>query len=548
MEGALRPRRRLAAGDGRRSAQKGNGQLVYNADEFRWGGLLLADHGRGSPRTTCTPTGKHLRQLASRGRRDGRPDRSRSGSSRRTRRSSERPTGGTISVAYPANKITYSYDRKTNTYLRSVTGEAKQIDAATGKRVAPEERRRHAHALRAAQRRPARQAPARGRVVGKGKAWIATNGQTIKGTWEEVADRADPVLRRGRQPGHADRRPDVRPGHAAQRLDGHRSRTARSRRRVRQPGRRAAPRPGASRLGQPGAGQLAPDRRPPRRPPASRAATSAQVRRVRLGALAGDGRDAGRGRASSAQIVAQRDGQPVRVARLDEQPGRADELRQRPDRRRDDRRPARERLDDRQAGRLGDDRAGSRPGRRGRAPARPVVGQRRARRRARRRRPAGGGPGERGAVVRASRRRAGPAAATGRPSGRPAGRPAAASAASAREQRREVLAGVVAARVDEVALRRARGARARASRRRGRRSPPAAPAGANAGARRERHDPEPVAPDVQQPARGPGGRLRADDDRRRVAQELRPQPLAEPAGRATAGRPPASPTARGRAA
>ena len=48
-----------------------------------------------------------------------------------------RPYGGTITVKYPYNTITYKYDRKTNTYLRSVTGERKQIDAANDTRVAP---------------------------------------------------------------------------------------------------------------------------------------------------------------------------------------------------------------------------------------------------------------------------------------------------------------------------------------------------------------------------------------------------------------------------
>ena len=40
---------------------------------------------------------------------------------------------------------------------------------------------------------------------------------------------------------------------------------------------------------------------------------------------------------------------------------------------------------------------------------------------------------------------------------------------------------------------------------------------------------EPVAPDVQQATGGARGRVAADDDRRGVAQELRPEALAEPA-------------------
>ena len=48
-----------------------------------------------------------------------------------------RPYGGTITVKYPSNTINYKYDRKTNTYLRSVTGEKKETDAANGERIAP---------------------------------------------------------------------------------------------------------------------------------------------------------------------------------------------------------------------------------------------------------------------------------------------------------------------------------------------------------------------------------------------------------------------------
>ena len=52
--------------------------------------------------------------------------------------------------------------------------------------------------------------------IGRGTAWISTNGTTIKGTWRKRSmTSTDPLLRCGRQAGHADRRPDVHPGHAA---------------------------------------------------------------------------------------------------------------------------------------------------------------------------------------------------------------------------------------------------------------------------------------------------------------------------------------------
>jgi hypothetical protein len=163
---------------------KGNGQLVYNADEFRWGGSFHRITTRFSPHNLYT-TGKALRGIATAQRvKDApiawpwtfAPDLA----------FGLRPVGGRIQVAYSYNSIRYDYDRATNTYLRSVTGEKKQIDAATKQRVAPKNvvimlmsfgplnDGSHKHRLEA-------------KVVGSGTAWIATNGKTIKGTWKKAS-------------------------------------------------------------------------------------------------------------------------------------------------------------------------------------------------------------------------------------------------------------------------------------------------------------------------------------------------------------------------
>ena len=97
----------------------------------------------------------------------------------------QRPVGGKISFAYPTSSIRYDYDRTSNTYLRTVSVEGKQKDAATKKRVAPKnvvvmlmrfgplnDGHPNKHRLEA-------------KVVGSGIAWIATNGKTIKGTWRK---------------------------------------------------------------------------------------------------------------------------------------------------------------------------------------------------------------------------------------------------------------------------------------------------------------------------------------------------------------------------
>ena len=163
---------------------QGNGKLVYNADEFRWGGSFHRISTRFSPHNLYT-TGKNLRGIAkAQGAKDA--PFAWPWTFARDLPLAQRPTGGRIQVAYRANAIRYDYDRRTNTYLRSVTGEKQQIDAATGKRVAPKNvvvmlmsfgplnDGSNKHRLEA-------------QVVGRGTAWIATNGTTIKGTWRKTS-------------------------------------------------------------------------------------------------------------------------------------------------------------------------------------------------------------------------------------------------------------------------------------------------------------------------------------------------------------------------
>ena len=166
---------------------QGQGQLVYNADEFRWGGSFRRIPTRSSPHNLYT-TGKQLRALvAAVHAKDGPiawPWRFAADAPL-----ARRPVGGRIQVSYLANVIRYDYDRLTNTYLRSVSVEGKQIDASTKQRVAPKnvivmqmrfgplDDGSHKHRLEA-------------NVVGSGKAWIATNGITIQGTWKKTSLKA----------------------------------------------------------------------------------------------------------------------------------------------------------------------------------------------------------------------------------------------------------------------------------------------------------------------------------------------------------------------
>ena len=164
---------------------KGNGQWVYNADGFRYSGTFHRISTRRAPHNLYT-SGAALRKLAAHlkakdntttGIWQFAPDAA----------LDARPTGGTIQVSYLANKVRYDYDRTSNTYLRTVSVEGKQKDASVGVRVAPKnvivmlmhfgplnDNHPEKHRLEA-------------QLVGSGKAWIATNGHTIIGTWKKTA-------------------------------------------------------------------------------------------------------------------------------------------------------------------------------------------------------------------------------------------------------------------------------------------------------------------------------------------------------------------------
>jgi hypothetical protein len=92
-------------------------------------------------------------------------------------------------VAYRANTIRYDYDRISNTYRRSVTGEKVQIDRATKRRVAPAN-----VVVMLVHFGPLNDGSGKSRleaqVVGTGPAWISSNGVTVKGTWKKASQTA----------------------------------------------------------------------------------------------------------------------------------------------------------------------------------------------------------------------------------------------------------------------------------------------------------------------------------------------------------------------
>ncbi len=164
--------------------EDGNGELVYNADEFRWGGTYYwRTKDRFAPHNVYTD-GTSLRRMAKAIKAvDGPAPKSvwtfRAGPPVR-----DRPAGAEIRVVYKFNTVTYEYDRISNRYPRSVSGEGEQFDRGTGQRVAP--RNVVVMLMRFG---PLGDTSNHGRqeadFIGSGTAWVSSNGVTVKGTWRK---------------------------------------------------------------------------------------------------------------------------------------------------------------------------------------------------------------------------------------------------------------------------------------------------------------------------------------------------------------------------
>ena len=164
--------------------QQGNGQLVWNADEYRWGNnYLWRVRERLAPHNVYSD-GEHLRALAERlGAADGPmvPAWQFATDAPLERR----PVGGRIDAPFLANKVGFDYDRATNTYVRRVTGASPEIDAADGKVVAPKNVIVMLVRFGPLNDGHPEKKRLEAQIVGTGTAWIATNGRTIRGMWRK---------------------------------------------------------------------------------------------------------------------------------------------------------------------------------------------------------------------------------------------------------------------------------------------------------------------------------------------------------------------------
>jgi hypothetical protein len=170
---------------------QGRGQLVWNADEFRWGNKYLwRTRDRFAPHNVYTDAPNLRAMQAAIGAPDFAAPPKPAWQFGRAASVERRPVGGRIDVVYSYNTITYRYDRLSNTYRRSVTDESPQADAGTGTPVAPTNvvvMVMHFGPLRDGQPQKRR---LEATYIGEGKAWISTNGRTIAGTWRKDGDTA----------------------------------------------------------------------------------------------------------------------------------------------------------------------------------------------------------------------------------------------------------------------------------------------------------------------------------------------------------------------
>ncbi len=166
-------------------ATSGSGQLVYDADEFRWGGTYLWRITERLPPHNVYTDGKHLQALASRVGATT-PAAAPAWTFAPTAPLADRPADASLSITYPANQIDYRYDRESNTYLRFVGGQP-QVDAGDGRQVAPANVVVMTVVFGPLNDGNPSKKRLEAQVVGEGPAWIATNGVTIRGTWRKAS-------------------------------------------------------------------------------------------------------------------------------------------------------------------------------------------------------------------------------------------------------------------------------------------------------------------------------------------------------------------------
>jgi hypothetical protein len=166
-------------------ATSGTGQLVFDGDEYRWGGTYLWRIAERFPPHNVYTDGKHLRALAARVGATT-PAAAPAWTFGPAAPLADRPAGASLSITYPANQIDYRYDRDSNTYLRFVGGQP-QVDAGDGGQVAPANVIVMTVVFGPLNDGHPEKKRLEAQNIGAGPALIATNGMTVRGTWKKAS-------------------------------------------------------------------------------------------------------------------------------------------------------------------------------------------------------------------------------------------------------------------------------------------------------------------------------------------------------------------------
>jgi hypothetical protein len=171
-----------------------DGELVYDADEYVYGGsagYFRRIRRRVPPHNTYTSTDL-LRQLGEE-RGATAPFETPAWEFTDEAATDERPTSGDLVVPHLANRVEYAYEPETNRYLRSVSAEGRQTDAANGERIAPA----NVVVLFMKVRRLENTAETgnnirKGRLdlqyLGSGRALVFRNGEVVEARWSKPDD------------------------------------------------------------------------------------------------------------------------------------------------------------------------------------------------------------------------------------------------------------------------------------------------------------------------------------------------------------------------
>jgi len=177
------------------NSSQGRGKVVWNADEFVYGPKYMWRIKTRSAPHNVYSDGPHLRGLVVAVKAPTTVNYKAHWQFAPDPPASQLPVGGSIVVPYPFNKITYTYQRSTNSYPRTVSVEGRQYDVGPSPKVRISPKNVVVIYMRFG---PLNDGSNHGRLeaqfTGSGKALVFTNGTVVKATWKKASMTAPTYL------------------------------------------------------------------------------------------------------------------------------------------------------------------------------------------------------------------------------------------------------------------------------------------------------------------------------------------------------------------